>query len=315
MKRALLAGLLCVGLAVLLSGCALDDLLKSMVNVEPRAVIDAKPVQGPAPLSVHLDSHYSHDDDGSLVETRWDLGDPADTGSRLDPALTHEYKTPGTYIVKLTVTDNKGAMNSQQLAIVVTDPPPVAAATVSDTNPRPGDSVKFDGTGSSDAFGKVVGYSWDFGDGTTASEATPSHTYSKGGTYMVTLTVTDDNGQTAETSLTMTVQKGSSNCSGGTCGGTGVRPLAVISGLPSCSGGKVGVAIHFDGSASRAATGTIVLYHWDFGDGTTASGATVDHTYTAPYRYIVTLTVTDSGGAVGSAEGMCSIGSSSCYSQ
>ena len=315
MKRALFAALLCLGLAFLLSGCALDDLLKTMVNVEPRAVIDAKPVQGPAPLSVHLDSHYSHDDDGTLVETRWDLGDPADTGSRLDPALTHEYKTPGTYIVKLTVTDNQGAMNSQQLAIVVTDPPPVAAAAVTDTAPHPGDEVKFDGTGSRDPFGRIVGYQWDFGDGKTASEAKPAHTYTKGGTYVVTLTVTDDDGQTSQATLTMNVKPGSSNCGGGTCGGNSIRPLAVITGLPSCSGGKVGVAVHLDGSASRGATGNIVLYQWDFGDGATASGATVEHTYSTPYRYIVTLTVTDEGDAVGSAQGVCSIGGSGCYSQ
>ena len=62
-------------------------------------------------------------------------------------------------------------------------------------------------------------------------------------------------------------------------------------------------------------TGKIELYQWDFGDGGTASGATVEHTYTTPWRYTVELTVTDSGGAIGSAQGICSIGGSSCGSQ
>ncbi len=319
MKRVLVAGVLCAALTLLLSGCGLDTLLDDMVNREPRAVIDAKPTQGPAPLSVTLDSHYSHDDDGALIETRWDLGDPADTGSRLEPAVTHAYATPGMYVVKLTVTDNDGAMNSQQLAIVVTNPPPVAVASVSDVAPHPGDEVIFDGTASYDPYGEVVGYQWAFGDGETSAEAQPTHTYAEGGTYTVTLTVIDDGGLAAATSLTVGVKPGSSNCGGGTCGGSDVKPLAVITipkGYTSCSGGTVGVPLTFDGTASRPSTetGKITLYQWDFGDGGTASGAVVEHTYTRAWRYTVTLTVTDSADASGTANGVCSIGGS-CTSQ
>jgi PKD repeat protein len=309
----------------LLSGCALDDLVNNMVNHEPRAVIDAKPTQGPAPLTVSVDSHYSHDDDGALIETRWDLGDPSDTGSRMDPALTHTYSTPGTYVVKLTVTDNEGAMNGQQLAIVVTNPPPVARASASDLAPHPGDEVQFDSTGSADAFGEVVGYHWDFGDGETACTAKAAHAYKNGGPYVVTLTITDDGGLTAQATLTMNVKPGTSDCTpgggtggGGTCGGSDIKPLAVITipyGYTSCSGGTAGVPLTFDGTASRAVIGKIELYQWDFGDGGTASGATVTHTYTLPWRYTIKLTVTDSGGAIGSAQGVCSIGGSSCTSQ
>jgi PKD repeat protein len=318
MKRVFVALMLLGALVMLLSGCALDTLLEDMVNHEPRAVIDAKPTQGVAPLSVSLDAHYSHDDDGALVETRWDLGDPAATGSRLESALTHEYKTPGTYIVKLTVTDNEGAMNGQQLAIVVTNPPPVAVASVNDPAPHPGDEIKFDASGSVDAFGEIAGYHWEFGDGETACEEKPAHTYKNGGTYTVTLTVTDDGGLSASAKLTINVQPGSSNCGGGTCGGGDVTPLAVITipfGYTSCSGGTANVPLTFDGTASRPVTGKIELYQWDFGDGGTASGATVQHAYSLPWRYTVKLTVTDSGGAVGVAQGICSIGGSSCTNQ
>ncbi len=322
MRRTLLACLMLGAVVTLLSGCALDDLVSNMVNREPRAVIDAKPVQGPAPLAVSLDSHYSHDDDGALIETRWDLGDPADTGSRVDPAITHTYTTPGTYIVKLTVTDNEGAMNSQQLAIVVTNPPPVANASASDLAPHPGDEVVFDGSSSTDPYGRVVGYHWDFGDGETASTEKPTHAYKSGGTYTVSLTVTDDGGLTAQATLTVNVKPGSSNCGGGTgggtCGGGDVKPLAVITipyGYTSCSGGTARVPLTFDGTASRPVTGKIELYQWDFGDGGTASGAIVTHAYEAPWRYTVTLTVTDSGDAIGTAQAVCSIGGSSCTSQ
>ncbi len=315
MKRVALAFALFGALAALLSGCALDDLLNSMVNKEPRAVIDAQPTQGPAPLTVRLDAHYSHDDDGALLETRWDLGDPAATGSRLESALSHQYQVPGTYLVKLTVTDNEGAMNSQQLAIVVTNPPPVANAAASDLTPHPGDEVQFDASGSSDPYGKIVGYHWAFGDGETADGAKPKHVYKAGGTYPVTLTVTDDGGLTATATLEVRVQPGSSNCGGDTCGGNDTKPLAVITipyGYTSCSGGTVRVPLTFDGTASRAVTGKIEIYHWDFGDGATASGSSVTHAYEQPWRYTVTLTVTDSSGAVGVAQGVCSIGAASC---
>ena len=58
----------------------------------------------------------------------------------------------------------------------------------------PGQAVQFDGTGSSDPDGTIVAYDWDFGDGNTATGATPSHTYAAAGNYTVTLTVTDDGG-------------------------------------------------------------------------------------------------------------------------
>jgi PKD repeat protein len=59
-----------------------------------------------------------------------------------------------------------------------------------------GNALVFDGTGSYDEDGEVVGYAWDFGDGGVSSEASPEHIYYDAGEYIVTLTVTDDKGDT-----------------------------------------------------------------------------------------------------------------------
>ncbi|MBW3671117.1 MAG: PKD domain-containing protein [Acidobacteria bacterium] len=63
---------------------------------------------------------------------------------------------------------------------------------------------------SSDPDGSVVGWDWSFGDGAGATNANPVHSYAAGGTYTVVLTVTDDQGATAQTSQELTVSAPSS---------------------------------------------------------------------------------------------------------
>ncbi|MEZ4776431.1 MAG: PKD domain-containing protein [Bacteroidia bacterium] len=63
------------------------------------------------------------------------------------------------------------------------------------------------------------------------------------------------------------------------------------------SGGVAPITVNFDGSASFDTDGTIVSYGWAFGDGNTATGPTVSHTYPTPGNYVVVLTVTDDSNA------------------
>ena len=76
---------------------------------------------------------------------------------------------------------------------------PTADFTWTPTSPPALDPVSFDGTPShsNNSGGYIIDYQWNFGDGGTASGATPSHTYAAAGTYNVTLTVKDDAGLTA----------------------------------------------------------------------------------------------------------------------
>ena len=65
--------------------------------------------------------------------------------------------------------------------------------------------------------------------------------------------------------------------------------------------GNVPLSVDFDASASTDTDGTITGYAWDFGDGTSGSGVTASHTYTVIGKFTATLTVTDDGGATGTA--------------
>jgi len=294
-----------------LSGCVLDQIIGEFVNEHPHAVIAASPREGSAPLDVDFNAQYSRDD-GTIVEYRWNFGDPMNTQSVLESTSTHTFSHPGTYIVKLTVIDDEGEVDSQQVAIVVTDAAPIAKASVNNDSPLPGVAVVFTATESYDAQGGIVSYHWEFGDGQTGTGETVQHTYSQGDYYVVTLTVTDESGTMAQTNLGMNVQPGQSICgddSASSCG-SDFQPLAIItSQYFSCtSNGQVGDAITLDGSASRPAVGSMVSYHWDFGDGSTGTGASVSHVYSTSWTYIITLTVVDEGGGVGTAIGSISIG-------
>ncbi len=151
-------------------------------------------------LTATVDSSDSSDPDGSIVSRTWTFGDGATASGTI---ASHSYGSPGSYQVTLTVTDDQGATSDSIAPVTVSaapvNQPPIAAFTSSVANL----AVSFDSTGSSDPDGTVVGRSWSFGDGATATGITTSHSYAVAGTYPVTLTVTDDKG--APTSLTTPV--------------------------------------------------------------------------------------------------------------
>jgi len=91
----------------------------------------------------------------------------------------------------------------------ITPPPeaPTAVAT-SNANVELMQSIAFSSIGSIDNYGRIVSYSWDFGDGSTSSQANPSHIFEQVGSFNVVLTVTDNDGMTATDTIALNVNYG-----------------------------------------------------------------------------------------------------------
>ena len=95
----------------------------------------------------------------------------------------------------LTVTDNDGATGTNTSVKIILNRAPIAEFTYSPSTPQPDETVTFNATDSYDPDGVIVNYSWDFGDGYTGSGMIVTHAFETEGDYLVTLTVTDNDGE------------------------------------------------------------------------------------------------------------------------
>ena len=144
-----------------------------------------------------FDGSGSSDADGTVVSYAWDFGDG---GTATGATTSHDFGTSGTRDVTLTVTDDEGTSGSLvvPVSVVRNNAAPTASFTVSCTFL----DCTFDATGSGDSDGSIASYSWDFGDGgpiDTTSGVSAAHSYDPAGSYVVTLTVTDNDGGTTTT--------------------------------------------------------------------------------------------------------------------
>lgn len=158
--------------------------------------------------------------------------------------------------------------------------PPTAAFSATCS----GATCAFDGRATADPDGSVASYVWNFGDGTTGTGATLSHTYPETGTYDVTLSVTDNDGAQASTTQAVSVVAPAN-----------VPPVAAAT--ASCTD----LDCTFSGAGSSDPDGAISSYSWDFGDGTSGSGIAPTHAYPSGGSYEAVLTVTDNRGTTDTA--------------
>jgi len=213
----------------------------------------------------------------TIVRYDWDYG----SGRQDSGILVWQiYSQPGSYGVTLTVTDDAGNKGTTSKTVTVSAAGLAARFTFSPSAPTTAQAVYFNGTESSGQ-SPITGYAWDFGDGSTGTGATPSHAYAAAGTYVVRLTVTDSSGRTATITNPVTVTV--------TAGGL----VALFTFSPTAP--TTAQAVYFNGTGSSSQS-PITGYAWDFGDGSTGTGATPSHAYAAAGAYVVRLTVTDSSG-------------------
>lgn len=276
----------------------------STIAVEPPAVvITADPVAGGRPLRVRLDATASSDPEGGTLGYTWDLGD----GTNAEGAtITHEFRDVGTYVVTLTVTSSSGASATGDVVVTVGDNVPVAviASPANGSSTFRGEPVEFSSAGSNDDLdrdygGRIVAHAWDFGDGTTSTEANPTKTYSalsppEG--YLVRLAVFDDAGNTAVAESRIDVANRTPSVAIVADRTSGTAPLTV------------------DLSAVVLDETTLVpnppiSYAWQFGDGATSTAADpAPRTYSSSGTYTVRLTVTDDQGATATTTQAITVG-------
>ncbi len=245
------------------------------VTVDDFSATALTPPPPPAPVANFTSSQVTNTLNVNFTDTStfaptswaWTFGDGG-TSATQNPA--HTYATSGTYSVKLTAT-NAGGSSSKTISVVVAPLPPAPVANFSWAQQANTDAVAFTDT----TTGIATGWSWDFGDGSLASNAqSPTHIYATTGTYSVKLTASGPGGSSSKT----------------------VSVTVASSPAPTAAFTFAQTPNTFDVVFTDTSTNA-TSWSWDFGDGSPAS--TVEnptHTYAAGGTYSVTLTATNASG-------------------
>ncbi len=202
----------------------------------------------------------------------WSFGDGSSGTGCL---TTHTYSTSGTFTAIVTATDSLSVTVTRTVSVTV-NPQLAVMASASPTS-TVGTAVSF--TTSITVGVSPVSCNWTFGDGSSGTGCQTSHIYAAAGTFVATVTATDNLNVTSTHSVTLVVD------------------LAVtMSASPSPT--EIGVPMTF----TTIATGGVSPYtfSWSFGDGTSQVGSITAHTFTSPMLYSVRLIVTDVNGNIGS---------------
>ena len=150
-----------------------------------------------------------------------------------------------------------------------------------------GEALFFSAKNSTDEDGKIENYQWNFGDGTSSNNVDSMHTYDEPGEYNVSLTVVDNDGNKDISYIIINVN-------------SLPIPHAKIEGHENQNSVSLPIyeIIIFNGTKSYDNDGTIVNYHWDFGDGNYSTEPTPQHQYFELGRFNITLTIIDNDGGV-----------------
>jgi PKD repeat protein len=183
------------------------NLTLTFITATPVANFTYSPVPTVEDSKATFDATNSATTIGYINGYQWNFGD-GNVTTTPNPIITHLYALPGTYNATLTVGNSVNSTGSTWMLVDVLQLPNASFA-YSPTMPKVGGTVTFDASNSTSS-GTIVSYVWNFGDSniTTTSNPITTHTYSSGGTYNVTLTISDSNGLKDSTSQILIVYSG-----------------------------------------------------------------------------------------------------------
>lgn len=238
------------------------------VHQIPSVSFLASNTSGCQPFSVNFNPQITGG--GNIIQYTWDFGDGYNS-SQQNPGYT--YQIPGTYSVSLTVLDhNQCSGTKSQMNYIYVKPKPKADFV---GQPRVSCEAPLTTNFYNISQGDGLVYSWNFGDGHTSTQANPSNTYINPGSYNVSLLIENSLGCKDTMIKSNYVNVGNFEVSFTSDIITGCAPLSVV----------------FNGISEPGAN-----FQWRFGDGTNAVGQQVNHTYTEPGTYTVSVIGTNSAG-------------------
>lgn len=248
----------------------------------PTAVIEVKEhsvinnvLRGEAPFSVEFDASESTDPDGSIVDYRWDF-DGDGTFDDVGEKATYTFIEDKTYEVILTVIDDDDLSSTAELQVKVEVPDVVASLEVSTYSGSIPLEVTFDASSSRAETGKIISYTWDFGDQTAEviGSARQTHVFNKVGEYTVTVMVLTNENKRGTNEVLIVARE--------------IELQADFIFNPQEP--KVGQKVFFNAENSQ---GQISRYYWEFGDGAISRVIKPDHIYENVGTYTVKLEIYD----------------------
>ncbi|MHB8401073.1 MAG: PKD domain-containing protein, partial [Bacteroidia bacterium] len=206
---------------------------------------------------------------------QWNFGDGTTTPYSYNPIITHSFTKDSLYAVILTVKDTNGCPNTFRDTVLILKPKAKFGWIIDSTG-----CSKMEVTFKDSSSGFANGWLWNFGDGATSTLSDPTHTYTRPGSYNVTLFVTNAGG------CTDTLIRNGIIVVPGPIGTFSFSPVTGCNPL----------TVTFIGQSSNT-----INYTWDFADGTViVNGDSIVHTYTMPgtYNPVLILTNLTSTGAL-----------------
>jgi len=216
----------------------------------------------------------------------WSFGDGS-TGT--GATVTHTYSTAQSFTVTETGSDSSSPSQTatSSKSVTVSPPPPLSTTfTFLPSAPLVNTPEVFTATTTGGASPYTI--AWNFGDGSTGTGTSITHTYSTAQTFTVTETATDASSPSQTTTSSRTVT-------------TSTPPPPSTSFTSSPNNPRVNSVVTFTSTTTGGTSPYSIT--WTFGDGGSATGAIVTHTFTSAQTFTVTETATDSSSPSQTATG------------